>query len=86
MLAGDIKRPKSRVGFSMGIPQSWHRRHAMVLAGQLAGQLPESASDALLVLQAMHEMIVTVLIDPGAAIEDRASPFRPPGKVLTFPA
>lgn len=41
----------------MGMPQIWHRRQAMVLAGQL----PENPDDALLVLQAMHELLETFL-------------------------
>lgn len=47
----------------MGMPQIWHRRQAMVLAGQL----PENPDDALLVLQAMHELLDTFLSVPEAA-------------------
>jgi len=39
------------------MPSSWHRRQAMVLAGQL----PESTEDALLILQAVHELVSTFL-------------------------
>lgn len=45
------------------MPQIWHRRQAMVLAGQL----PENPADALLVLQAMHELVETFLSAPEAA-------------------
>lgn len=41
----------------MGMPQNWHRRQAMVLAGQL----PENHQDAALVLQAVHELLDTFL-------------------------
>ena len=44
------------------MPQIWHRRQAMVLAGQL----PENPDDALLVLQAMHELLETFLSAPEA--------------------
>ena len=39
------------------MPQTWHRRQAMVLAGQL----PENTEDALLILQAVHELVSTFL-------------------------
>lgn len=41
----------------MGMPQNWHRRQAMVLAGQL----PENHTDALLVIQAVRELVETFL-------------------------
>lgn len=41
----------------MGIPLLWHRRHAMMLAGQL----PENLADAELVLQAVQELMETFL-------------------------
>lgn len=41
----------------MGIPLLWHRRHAMMLAGQL----PENIADAELVLQAVQELMETFL-------------------------
>jgi len=37
----------------MGMPLIWHRRQAMVLAGQL----PESTEDALLVMECMRELL-----------------------------
>ena len=37
----------------MGMPLNWHRRQAMVIAGQL----PESTEDALLILEAVHELV-----------------------------
>lgn len=41
----------------MGIPLLWHRRHAIMLAGQL----PENLADAELVLQAVQELVETFL-------------------------
>jgi len=51
--------PKSRIdgGLVMGMPLLWHRRHAMILAGQL----PEDPTDAALVLQAVQELLQTFL-------------------------
>jgi hypothetical protein len=60
----------------MGMPQIWHRRQAMVLAGQL----PENPADALLVLEAMHELVETFLSVPDAA------PAKPATNVLPFSA
>jgi hypothetical protein len=37
----------------MGNPLAWHRRHALVIAGQL----PENTADAKLVLQAVQELV-----------------------------
>ena len=51
----------------MGMPQNWHRRQAMVLAGQL----PENTSDALLVLQAVKELVETFLSASDADIPDK---------------
>lgn len=63
-------------GFGMGMPQIWHRRQAMVLAGQL----PENPEDALLVLQAVHELLETFLSAPQAA------PVKTATNVLPFTA
>jgi len=41
----------------MGIPSLWHRRHAIMLAGQL----PEDTADARLVVQAIQELLDTFL-------------------------
>lgn len=60
----------------MGMPQNWHRRQAMVLAGQL----PENTEDALLVLQAVQELVLTFLVD------DQKAPRVVGGKVLPFNA
>jgi hypothetical protein len=60
----------------MGMPQIWHRRQAMVLAGQL----PENPADALLVLEAMHELLDTFLSSSDAA------PAPPATNVLPFSA
>ena len=43
----------------MGSPLLWHRRHALMLAGQL----PENIKDAELVLQAVQELMETFLKD-----------------------
>lgn len=37
--------------------EQWHRRHAMVLAGQL----PDGQADALAVLECLREIITTFL-------------------------
>jgi lipase chaperone LimK len=60
----------------MGMPLNWHRRQAMVLAGQL----PENTEDALLILQAVQELVETFLI-----AHDEA-PARKPSNVLPFSA
>ena len=60
----------------MGIPLLWHRRHAMMIAGQL----PENLEDAELVLQAIQELMDTFL---------NKSPAHEPGRkdnVLPFAA
>jgi hypothetical protein len=41
------------MGTSDGMPLGWHRRHALVMAGQL----PENTEDARLVLIALHELV-----------------------------
>ena len=41
----------------MGSPLLWHRRQALMLAGQL----PESLTDAEMVLQAVQELFETFL-------------------------
>lgn len=41
----------------MGMPLGWHRRHALAIAAQL----PENTADALLVLQAVKELVDTFL-------------------------
>jgi hypothetical protein len=62
-------RRSSRWGWGMGMPQIWHKRQAMVLAGQL----PENTAEALLVLQAMHELLETFLSVPEGAIAARVA-------------
>ena len=42
----------------MAIPLAWHRRQAIILAGQL----PDNTDDALLVLQAAKELVDTFLV------------------------
>jgi hypothetical protein len=41
----------------MAVPQGWHRRHAITLAGQL----PDNTIDALLVLDATRELVEVFL-------------------------
>jgi hypothetical protein len=41
--------------------QAWHRRHAIMIAGQL----PDNPKDALLVLQATRELIEQFLLGQG---------------------
>ena len=53
----------------MGIPLLWHRRHAMMIAGQL----PENLADAELVLQAVQELMETFLRDAPAREPERVS-------------
>lgn len=59
------------------MPQNWHRRQAMVLAGQL----PENHADALLVLQAVHELVEGFLCK-----HEDAAPVRTASNVLPFGA
>lgn len=42
----------------LGMPLQWHRRQAIVLASQL----PDTTADALLVLQALNELVDTFLV------------------------
>jgi hypothetical protein len=42
----------------MGMPLQWHRRHAIMLAGQL----PENTADALIVIEAMNELVRSYLM------------------------
>lgn len=78
---GDKNKARSRftarrlsTGVGMGIPLLWHRRHAIMLAGQL----PENQADAELVLQAVHELVETFLKGnpaPGQERSDNVLPF-----------
>ena len=60
----------------MGTPLLWHRRHAMILAGQL----PENHADAELVIQAVQELLDTFLKEGEVQEPERA------GNVLPFAA
>jgi hypothetical protein len=53
----------------MGVPQHWHRRQAIVLAGQL----PDNTADALLVLQSLRELIDFMAGAPGETIQRAAN-------------
>ena len=56
------------VGMGMGIPQNWHRRQALMLASQL----PENQRDALLIVEAVRELLNTFLVEPPATTADAA--------------
>lgn len=45
----------------MEMPLNWHRRQAIVLASQL----PDDPTDAILVLQALTELVDTFLVAGG---------------------
>lgn len=60
----------------MAVPLLWHRRHAMIIAGQL----PEDPVDAALVLQAVQELMDTFLNRAPAQEQKR------PDNVLPFAA
>ncbi len=58
----------------MGMPLTWHRRHALMLASQL----PENHADAKLVVQAITELLETFLAqaaDQGQALASNVLPF-----------
>ncbi|MEH2501211.1 uncharacterized protein YjeT (DUF2065 family) [Bradyrhizobium sp. AZCC 1578] len=55
--------------FGMGMPQQWHRRHAMMLASQL----PENSDDARLVVKAMTELLDTFMAKSEGAAPARAA-------------
>jgi hypothetical protein len=59
----------------MGMPLQWHRRHAIALAGQL----PDNTADALLVIEALKELVDTFL-----SVEDEEP--RQAANVLPFGA
>jgi hypothetical protein len=46
--------------------EHWHRRHAMAIAGQL----PEHSTDALLVIEAMRQIVETFLTPAEATSAD----------------
>lgn len=52
----------------MGMPLSWHRRHAMMLASQL----PENPADAELVMEAMAELLHTFMARAPSPEPERA--------------
>jgi hypothetical protein len=58
----------------MGIPSTWHRRQAMMLAAQL----PENLADAKLIMEAVQELLDTFLVkapDHAAEIANNILPF-----------
>lgn len=61
-------------GFVMGMPLPWHKRHALMLAGQL----PENSADARLIVEAVVELLDTFLDAPADEREAR------PDNVLPF--
>lgn len=58
----------------MGMPLQWHKRHAITLASQL----PDKPEDALLVIEAMKELVEQYLM---AAPEGAKEP---PSNVISF--
>ena len=63
----------------MGMPNNWHRRQALVLAGQL----PENQEDALLIIDALEEIVASYLFRgedaPKAAVAANVLQFYPSG-------
>lgn len=59
---------------TQGKPMGWHKRHAMVMAGQL----PENLADAQLVLIALHDLVDNYLSEDDVAEKPR------PSNVLAF--
>lgn len=58
----------------MGMPLQWHKRHAMMIAGQL----PENLADARLVVEAVTELLETFLAtapDVGPVLASNVLPF-----------
>lgn len=55
------------------MPAPWHRRQAMMLASQL----PENHADAVLVVQAVRELLDTFLAAGAAEIAEAASNILP---------
>lgn len=53
----------------MGMPLSWHKRHALLLASQL----PECQGDARLIVQALTELLETFMADAPAELAEMAS-------------
>ena len=51
------------------MPLIWHKRHALLLAGQL----PESAADARMVVEALKELLDTFLAEAGPQVAEAAS-------------
>lgn len=61
----------------METPLQWHRRQAIVLASQL----PDSSADALMVVQALQELVETFLAANDVSLEE---PRRLAANVLPF--
>lgn len=53
----------------IGMPLGWHRRAAIILAGQL----PDNSADAILVLQATKELVETFLVGHAEKIEQASN-------------
>lgn len=60
----------------MGMPLQWHRRHAVTLASQL----PDNLDDALIVIEAMKDLVEQYL----KAVPEEAK--TPPANVISFAA
>jgi hypothetical protein len=61
----------------MEMPLQWHRRQAIVLASQL----PDNSTDALMVVQALKELVDNYLVANDPSLEE---PRRLSGNVLPF--
>ena len=59
----------------MGMPLIWHRRQAMVIAGQL----PENTEDALMVMECVRELLEVYLSksaqEPPRKVANNVLPF-----------
>lgn len=53
----------------MEAPLQWHRRQAIVLASQL----PDNTADALMVLQALQELVESFLVAHDISLEPERS-------------
>lgn len=62
-------RGTALTGLKMGMPLAWHRRHALLIASQL----PDNQDDALLVVEAVKELLETFMAKGPAEEPARAS-------------
>lgn len=60
----------------MGMPLQWHRRHAVTLASQL----PDNLDDALIVIEAMKDLVEQYLMAAPAEAKTKT----PAANVISF--